>query len=69
MIAHKTLLGTEPVRHEGRVYALHHDSPVKEGEHYEGGYARVFRYMQAEGDPDAIRALLAEGSDAKSPVA
>lgn len=64
LIAHKTLLGAEPVRHEGRVYALHHDSPVKEGEHYEAGYARIYRYMQAEDDPDAIRALLAEKDNA-----
>lgn len=72
MIAHKTLLGAEPIRHEGVVYALHHDSPTKEGEHYEAGYARIYRYMQAEGDPDAIRALLAERDNAatcaKSPV-
>lgn len=64
MVAHKTLLGAEPVRHEGRVYALHHDSPVKEGADFEAGYARIFRYHQADGNPAAVRALLAEHVDA-----
>lgn len=59
-IAHKTLLGVEPVRHIGRVYALHHDSPMKEGDDFDGGYARIYRYMQADGDKDAIRALISE---------
>jgi hypothetical protein len=62
-IAHKTLLGAEPVRHEGRVYALHHESPVKEGQNFEAGYARIYRYEQANGDQNAIRALLAEQTD------
>lgn len=63
-IAHKTLLGAEPVRHDGRVYALHHESPVKEGRDFEDGYARIYRYQQADGDPAAIRALLAEQANA-----
>jgi hypothetical protein len=59
-ISHKTLLGAEPIRHIGRVYALHHDSPVKEGDDFDEGYARIYRYMQADGDEDAIRALISE---------
>lgn len=62
MSAHKTLLGAEPVRHDGRVYALHHESPVKSGPHYEAGYALIYRYHQAEGDPEAMRALVTEGA-------
>jgi hypothetical protein len=60
MCAHKTLLGAEPVRHEGRVYALHHNSPVKNGPDFEAGYARIYRYHQAQGNPAAMRALIAE---------
>lgn len=59
-IAHKTLLGAEPVRHPGRVYALHHDSPMKDGDDFSEGYARIYRYMQADGDKEAIRALISE---------
>lgn len=63
MIAHKTLLGAEPVRHEGRVYSLHHESAAKTGPTFEDGYARIYRYQQAEGDPAAVRALLAEATN------
>lgn len=62
MCAHKTLLGAEPVRHEGRVYALHHNSPPKTGPAYEDGFALVYRYHQAQGDHDAMRALLEEAT-------
>ena len=62
--AHTTLLGAEPVRHEGRVYALHHDSPTKTGPDTEAGYGRIFRYHQAQGDPVAMRALIAEQANA-----
>lgn len=55
--AHKTLLGAEPVRHDGRVYALHHESQVKTGAQYEANAARCYRYQQAEGDAAAIRDL------------
>ena len=66
--AHKTLLRAEPVRHAGRVFALHHESAVKSGPDYEAGYALIHRYHQADGDPDKMRALLAE-AEAKSQVA
>lgn len=58
--AHKTLLGAEPVRHAGRVFALHHDGAVKAGPQYTANAARCFRYHQAEGDPTAMRELIAE---------
>ncbi|MEU0937597.1 hypothetical protein [Embleya sp. NPDC005971] len=58
--AHTTLLGAEPVRHDGRVYSLTHPSAVKEGEQYTANAARCHRYHQAAGDPDAMRALIAE---------
>lgn len=58
--AHTTLLGAEPARHEGRVYALHHESAPKEGDQYTANFALVYRYHQAQTDPDAMRALTAE---------
>lgn len=65
MAAHKTLLGAEPVRHMGSVYALHHESAVKKGPQYEANAARCYRYLQAEGDPDAMRALTQEREAAR----
>lgn len=59
--AHLTLLGAEPARHEGCVYSLHHASAVKEGEQYSANFARIYRYHQAQGDPDAMWALIREG--------
>lgn len=58
--AHTTLLGAEPVRHEGRVYTLHHESAAKSGPDYEAGFALVYRYHQAQGDKTAMRALITE---------
>jgi hypothetical protein len=58
--AHTTLLGAEPVRHEGRVYALHHESQVKEGVQCTANFALVYRYHQAQGDRAAMRALVTE---------
>jgi len=62
--AHTTLLRAEPVRHEGRVYALGHESQVKEGPRYTANFALCHRYHQAQGDPTAMRALIAEQANA-----
>jgi hypothetical protein len=62
--AHTTLLGAPPVRWQGRVYALHHESAAKEGEQYTANFALVHRYHQAEGDPAAMRALVTESPTA-----
>ncbi|MFF5261350.1 hypothetical protein ACFY4C_20600 [Actinomadura viridis] len=64
LAAHKTLLGAAPARHEGRVYALHHESAVKTGDRYEANAARCYRYLQAEGNVDAMRALVTENANA-----
>lgn len=66
LISHRTLLGAEPVHHAGRVYALHHDSPTKQGTTYDAAVARYQRYLDASGDPEAIRVLLAERETAPS---
>jgi hypothetical protein len=57
-LAHSTLLGSAPVRHEGRVYALHHKAEVREGPHYDANAALMERYREAT-TPDAMRQLIA----------
>ena len=63
LISHRALLGVDPVRHDGRVYSLHHDSPPKDGVAYDDAVALYQRYLQAgdSGDPDAVRAIVEEG--------
>ena len=56
--AHSTLLGREPQRHEGRVYALHHKAEVREGPQYEANAALMERYRSAT-TPEAMRQLIA----------
>ncbi|SPF06467.1 hypothetical protein [Streptomyces sp. MA5143a] len=57
-LAHTTLLGAPPVRHEGNVYSLHHSPAAKEGPQYEANAALCHRYHQAANDPTAMRALI-----------
>ena len=56
--AHSTLLGRQPQRHEGRVYALHHKAEVREGPQYEANAALMERYRSAT-TPEAMRQLIA----------
>ncbi len=58
-LAHGTLLGAPPVRHDGAVYALHHVAEVRAGAQYDANADRMARYRKAAGDPSAMRALLA----------
>lgn len=62
LISHRALLGADPVRHEGAVYALTHHSPPKDGDAYESAVKLYQRYLEAgdSGNPDAVRALVAE---------
>jgi hypothetical protein len=64
LIAHRLLLGCEPARHQGRVYALHHESPPKTGPDYDAAVDLYQRYLTAgdAGDVDAIRRLVAQGA-------
>jgi cellulose synthase/poly-beta-1,6-N-acetylglucosamine synthase-like glycosyltransferase len=59
--AHKTILGHEPVRHEGSVYSLTHKSEVKEGPQYEANAALCYKYLQAESNKDEMIALASQG--------
>jgi hypothetical protein len=68
LVAHRALLRAEPVRRDGRVYALGHASAVKEGEQYERNVALYHRYLAAgdSGNPDAVRAIVTEEANAVS---
>ena len=56
--AHTTLLGAVPQRHDGDVYALHHETQLREGEQYEANAALRERYRAAEPSPEAMRELV-----------
>lgn len=58
--AHETLLGAGPVRHDGRVYALHHVGEVRAGANYDANAALRDRYAAASGDRAAMARLVAE---------
>ena len=53
-LAHATLLGAPPQRHDGRVYALNHAGEPRAGDQYERNAALMQRYRDAAGDPAAM---------------
>lgn len=57
-LAHETLLGAAPVRHDGRVYAMHHAAEVRAGQGYDANAALMERYRAAAGDPAAMAQLV-----------
>lgn len=57
-LAHGTLLGSPPQRHEGRVFALHHQAESREGPQYDANAALMQRYRDAATDPIAMRQLV-----------
>lgn len=57
-LAHGTLLGQVPVRHEGRVYALHHQAEVRAGERYDANAALMERYREAAQDRASMAQLV-----------
>ena len=65
-LAHEALLGAPPVRHEGRVYALHHAAEVRAGARSEANAALMERYRAAAGDPVAMAQLVAGSRVASS---
>ena len=62
LVAHRALLDAEPARRDGRVYALHHESAVKQGGQYERNVELYQRYLEAgdSGDPETVRAIVNE---------
>jgi hypothetical protein len=63
-LAHSTLLGSPPVRHDGRVFALHHVGADRFGEQYEANAALMERYRSVAGDPSGMAALVGEAASA-----
>ena len=57
-LAHGTLLGEVPRRHDGTVFALHHTAAAREGELYDSNADRMQQYRQAENDPRAMAQLV-----------
>lgn len=65
-IAHETLLGAPPVRHDGNVYALHHQAEVRAGARYDANAALMERYRAAAGDAAAMTQLVGVAGPVKS---
>jgi hypothetical protein len=59
-LAHETMLGGPPIRHGGRVYAMHHVAETRAGARYDANAALMDRYRAAAGDAAAMAQLLAE---------
>lgn len=57
-LAHETLLAQAPQRHTGAVYALHHETQLREGEQFERNAAHMGRYEAAAGDRGAMAQLV-----------
>lgn len=57
-LAHSTILGAPPIRHAGRVYALHHVGEVRAGAAYDANAARMEHYRAAAGDATAMARLV-----------
>ncbi|MET0673790.1 MAG: hypothetical protein ABWY37_09885 [Microbacterium pygmaeum] len=66
-LAHETLLGAVPVRHDGNVYAMHHVAEVRAGPRYEANAALMQRYRDAAGDPRAMAQLVGVPSPPANP--
>lgn len=63
-VAHETLLGAPPQRHEGRVFALHHQPEQRSGPQYDANAALMERYRVASSDVDAMAELVSADADA-----
>lgn len=64
--AHEALLGAPPVRHEGRVYAMHHVAEVRAGARYDANAALMERYRAAEGGRAAMSQLVFGSPESRS---
>ncbi len=59
-VAHETLLGEAPRRHPGAVYALHHETQLREGPQYDLNAQLMDRYTAASTSKDAMAQLVFE---------
>jgi len=62
-VAHQTLLGEAPRRHSGAVYALHHETQLREGPQYDLNAALMDRYTAASASREAMAQLVFDASD------
>ena len=59
-VAHETLLGEAPRRHVGAVYALHHETQLREGPQYDLNAALMDRYTASATSREAMAQLVFE---------
>jgi len=59
-VAHETLLGEAPRRHPGAVYALHHETQLREGPQYDLNAALMDRYTASAQSREAMAQLVFE---------
>jgi hypothetical protein len=59
-VAHETLLGEAPRRHAGAVYALHHETQLREGPQYDRNAALMDRYAASATSREAMAQLVFE---------
>jgi hypothetical protein len=57
-VAHETLLGEPPRRHSGAVFAMHHETQLREGPQYDLNAELMQRYRDVAADPAAMRQLV-----------
>jgi hypothetical protein len=57
-VAHETLLGEAPRRHAGAVYALHHETQLREGPQYDLNAALMDRYTASAASREAMAQLV-----------
>lgn len=60
-LAHETLLGAPPQRHQGRVYALHHVGEPRAGAQYDRNATLMQCYRDTAGDRERMSRLVTEG--------
>jgi len=65
-VAHETLLGAAPQRHPGRVFALHHETQVREGPQYDRNAALMQRYREAATSAESMRQFVFERASSES---
>jgi len=59
-VAHETLLGEAPRRHPGAVYALHHETQLREGPQYDRNAQLMDRYTASSDSREAMAQLVFE---------
>ena len=59
-VAHETLLGEAPRRHPGAVYALHHETQLREGPQYDRNAQLMGRYTASSDSREAMAQLVFE---------